>query len=60
MIMMVKRPILNNEECMIVTLVQDDDFVTICNPGVVLAVVVQEVVVVLHLDLLYYLMRYEL
>ena len=58
--MMVKRPILNNEECMIVTLVQDDDFVTISYPGVVLAVVVQEVVVVLHLDLLYYLMRYEL
>ena len=45
---------------MIVTLVKDDDFVTIFNPGVLLAVVVQKVVVVLYLDLPGYLMRYEL
>jgi hypothetical protein len=42
---------------MLVTLVQEDDFVTISDPGVLLAVVVQEVVVVLHLDLLYYLKK---
>ena len=51
---------MQNKECIIVTLVHDDDLLTMGYSVFVLGMVVHEVVFVLNLDILYGLLGYQL
>jgi hypothetical protein len=57
---MMQGSILKNKECIIVTLVHDDDLLTVGYSVFVLGMIVQEVVFVLNLYILHCLLGYQL